>query len=114
MDFFTKVGHHLSVRKRVSQGLEQYPHPDKYKRFLDKSIYAVGISGPLMTIPQLLSVWVEKSVDGLSLLSWSWYFITAIVWLIYAIVHKEKPLIVTNILWIIIHFFIVLGIIIYN
>ncbi len=114
MGLYSKAMHHLHIRKRVHQKLEPYPHPDKWKNFLDKFIYFVGISGPIMTFPQLLKIWVEKDASGVSLISWSWYLMTAFVWLIYAIVYKEKPLIVTYVLWIIIEIFIVIGVAIYG
>ncbi|MCA9459746.1 MAG: hypothetical protein KC550_04325, partial [Nanoarchaeota archaeon] len=111
MSLFSKTVHHFHVRKRIHQNLEPYPHPDKWKNFLDKAIYVVGISGPIMTMPQLFKIWVEKDASGISLISWSWYLLTAIVWLVYAITHKEKPLIITNSLWIIVEIFIVIGIV---
>ena len=114
MVLFTRVLHHLHLRKRIHQNLEQYPHPDKWKNFLDKLIYLVGVSGPIMTLPQLYKIWIEQNASGVSLVSWSWYLIIAFIWSLYGIVHKEKPIIVTNALWIFIEIFIVLGIIIYS
>ena len=114
MSLFTKGMHHLHVRKRVHQNLEPFPHPNKYKAFLDKIIYVVGISGPIMTLPQVFKIYLEKSAGGVSLISWSWYLFTAIIWLFYAIVHKEKPLIISNIFWILIEIVIVIEIIIYS
>lgn len=31
-------------------------HKD-FKKFMDKAIYFVGISGPVMTIPQVYKIW---------------------------------------------------------
>ena len=113
MGLFSKVSHHLHVRKRVHNNLEQYPHPDKFKNTLDKLIYIVGFLGPILTIPQAYSIYSLKDASGVSLISWVWYLIAAIIWLVYAIVHKEKPLIFTNILWILTDIIIVVGILIY-
>jgi uncharacterized protein with PQ loop repeat len=110
---FSRVMHHFHVRKRVHKNLEQYPSNNPKKRFLDRIIYLVGISGPIMTIPQVWEIWSKQDSTGVSLISWGWYLFTACIWLWYAIEHKEKPLIVTNIIWIIIDFILVLGIIIY-
>ena len=114
MALFSKTQHHLHVRKRVHLKLEEYPHPDKLKNFLDKIIYVVGVLGPIMTLPQLFKIWVEKDASGVSLFSWSGYLMTASIWLVYAIVHKEKPLIITYISWIIVEVFLIIGIVIYN
>jgi uncharacterized protein with PQ loop repeat len=110
----SKVTHHLHLRKRIHSNLEKYPHPNKFKKYLDKIIYLVGVLGPILTIPQLTEIWISKNASGVSLISWSWYVISALIWLSYGIVHKEKPIIVTNILWTIINIFIVIGIILYG
>ncbi|MFC1691296.1 SemiSWEET family sugar transporter [Nanoarchaeota archaeon] len=105
--------HHFHKRKRIHHKHEQYPHPDKFKRFMDKAIYVVGVLGPIMTIPQLLKIWVDKNAIGVSLVSWIAYLIGAVFWVVYGIIHKEKPIIITYALWIVLDIFIVAGIIIY-
>ena len=62
--------HHFYKRKRIYQKLEPYPHPNKWKRLMDKLIYAVGIFGPVMTIPQLTKIWLDKNAAGVSAISW--------------------------------------------
>lgn len=106
--------HHVHTRKRIYQKVEEYPHPDKWKNFLDKSIYIVGAFGPIMTIPQLMKIGIEKNASGVSAISWSAYFVTAIFWLSYGITHKEKPIIFTYILWIVLEIFIVIGTLMYG
>lgn len=81
---------------------------------MDRSIYVVGVLGPAMTIPQLFKIWVEKNAAGVSLLSWSAYLLCAVFWLIYGLMHKEKPIIVTYTLWIVLEILIVVGIILYG
>jgi uncharacterized protein with PQ loop repeat len=106
--------HHYHVRKRVHRNIEAYPHPDKAKAFMDKMIFVVGALGPIMTIPQIVKIWMEKSAAGVSLISWGAYLFFAFFWLAYGIMHKEKPIIFTYILWIIFEALIVLGIIMYG
>ena len=106
--------HHSHRRKRVHQLNEKYPHPDKYKAFMDKAIYVVCIFGPIMTIPQLTKIWVYKNAQGISVISWFAYLITALFWLTYGIMHKEKPIIFTNSIWIILEIFIIIGTILYG
>ena len=110
----TEPIHHYHTKKRVYQKLEKYPHTDKWKRFLDKSIYFIGAVGPIMTLPQLMKIWVEKNASGVSAISWIAYLITAIFWLSYGIVHKEKPIIFTYSVWIVFDIFVVIGTIMYG
>lgn len=106
--------HHYHTRKRIHQKHEPYPHPDKWKRFMDKAIYVIGVAGPIMTIPQLMKIWVEKDASGVSVISWSSYLVIAVFWLTYGIIHKEKPIIFTYFAWIIIEILVVIGVIIYG
>jgi uncharacterized protein with PQ loop repeat len=106
--------HHHHVRKRKHLKHEPYPHPQKFKRSIDRIIYVAGIVGPVMTIPQLSKIWIEKNASGVSALSWATYLIIAIFWLIYGIVHKEKPIIFTYAIWIVLEAFIVVGTLLYG
>ncbi len=106
--------HHIHLRKRIHELKEQYPHPDKWKRFLDKIIYGVGIAGPLLVLPQVYKIWIEKDASGVSVTSWTGFVVIGVIWLLYAIVHKEKPLIITYIGFITIQSFVVIGALIYN
>ena len=106
--------HHHLVRKRIHAKHEPYPHPDRWKRYVDEAIYPIGVLAPLLTVPQLLEVWISKEAAGLSLLTWSsWTFFSAF-WIIYGIMHKEKPIIISNIAWLLIELGVVAGIILYN
>ena len=106
--------HHYHVRKRIHQKHEPYPHPDKWKNFVDKAIFVVGAFGPIMSIPQLLKIWIEKDATGVSIITWEAFLFIASFWLIYGIMHKEKPIIFTQSLWILTEILIVIGILIYG
>ena len=106
--------HHFHKRKRIHQKHETYPHPDKFKRFIDKLILVVCVAAPVMTIPQVVKIWFEQNAMDVSALSWGSYLVFATIWLIYGVVHKEKPLIITNSLWIVLDILIVVGTIIYG
>ena len=110
----TDALHHFHVRKRVFQKKEPFPHTNKWKRVMDKAVYVAGVLGPLMTIPQVSKIWIDKNATGVSLASWVGYTATASVWLIYGLMHKEKPIIVTYILWVILEILVVIGVLIYG
>lgn len=108
------VLHHLHQRKRIHIKHEQYPHPNKYKALLDRVIFVVGVFGPIMTLPQVWEIWVGHEAAGVSLISWSAYLFCACIWLLYGLVHKEKPIIVSNVLGVILNITVVLGVILYS
>ena len=84
------------------------------KKFVDKGIYVVGILGPISTIPQLLEIWISQNASGLSLMTWLLWISIAFFWLLYGILHKEKPIIISYIIWIIVDTIVILGIILYK
>jgi len=71
--------HHYNLRKRVHQKKEKYPHPNKFKRSMDKFIYLVAIFGPLIALPQVLKIWQSQDSSGVSLLTWSGYLLGGIL-----------------------------------
>ncbi len=107
MAFNSKGLHHYHKRKRKN-------HSNKFKKFLDKLIYVVGVVGPLTTLPQMLKIFIEKSAAGVSLISWIGYMICAIIGLIYGIVHKEKPIILVYIGWILTEVGVIVGTLMYG
>lgn len=80
---------------------------------VDLFAYTMGVLGPVMTLSQSWIVWSTKSSDNLSLLSWGTYLLMAIAWLIYGLVHKERLMIFSNILWLLAHLSIVVGIFVF-
>jgi len=106
--------HHLHRRKRIHQQHEPYPHPNKWKRFLDKIIFVVGVIGPLMVLPQVLKIWIQKDASGVSLISWASFLFFDTIWITYGVVHRVYPIIVAYTIWIILEIVIVIGILRYG
>ncbi|MFC1723194.1 SemiSWEET family sugar transporter [Nanoarchaeota archaeon] len=104
---------HGMLHHHVKKRHEPYPHPEPVKRVVDKLVYLFAFLGPIMTLPQVWKIWSLKTAAGVSLLSWSWYLIAGGFWLAYGIMHKDKPIIITNVLYIILEIFIVIGIVVY-
>lgn len=112
---FNSAGlHHIQKRKRIHQKSEIYPSPDRTKNIMDKLIYMIIIVAPIMTIPQLMKIWVEKNASGLSIISWGTYALGSVLWLSYGFLHKEKPLIISHMIWVVLHSLVIIGIIIYG
>jgi len=110
----TNHPHHFHKRKRVHKNLEPYPHPDKLKRFVDHIIYGVGIFIPLMTFLQSYKIWSTQTAHGVSILTFGGYATANCIWLLYGILHKEKPLILMYTLSAIFNASIVAGILVHG
>ena len=102
--------HHLHKRKRIHQNKEKYPSPDKFKRILDNMAYIAAILGPLIIVPQLWKIWNSQDVSGVSILTWVGYMFGGTFWFIYGVAHKEKPIMIMNLLWFLLSLSIVIGI----
>ena len=108
------VLHHVHKRKQEHKIIEPYPHKRPFLRFIDRIIYVVALVGPIMTLPQLYNIWIEKSAEGVSVITWAAYIVVTIFWLMYGVAHKEKPIIFVQIAWLITHTAVVIGTIIYG
>jgi uncharacterized protein with PQ loop repeat len=106
--------HHFEKRKRIHEKHEPYPHPDRLKRFIDKAIYVVGILGFVMTIPQLAKIWLYQNPAGVSVITWASYLIFAVFWVIYGLAHKDRPIIVTFSLLVVMDALIVIGVLLHG
>ncbi len=100
--------HHLAIKKRREQGSS---HP---LRGLNTLAYAIGIIGPMVTLPQLYEVWIQKNVAGVSIFSWGAFTLLSIFWCYYAKRHNERPLIISQGLWAIMNGLVALGVIAYR
>ena len=105
---------HIHLRKRIHQKKQKYPHPNRWISLLDRFVIVFGFLNGLATIPQVLEIWIGKDASGVSLLSWSYYVAFAILLLIYGLVHKEKPIIITYSIGTVMYTLIVIGVIIYG
>ena len=84
------------------------------KPLIDYVIYWAAILYPATALPQAYQIYDTKSAGDLSLFSWALYIVFDLVFLWYAIVYKQKPIIVTCILWIIVYTIVVTGIFMYK
>jgi uncharacterized protein with PQ loop repeat len=103
---------HNHERKRIHQNLEPYPHPDKWKNLVDKLIYPVALFGIAFTIPQVITIWIENNTEGVSIISWSAYLMVASFWFLYGVLHKEKPIMLIYLMWILVEVMIVIGLLV--
>jgi uncharacterized protein with PQ loop repeat len=84
-----------------------------FRRKIDYLIYFIGIITPFSLIPQITQIWFGQNVAGVSVWSWLIMIFFAFFWLAYGIIHKYKPIIITNILWISAEIAVVIGYFIY-
>ena len=102
--------HRHRKMKTQSQNLDKGP----WIKVLEKLTLGAGIIGPLMTIPQIFDIYYRHNAAGVSVLSWMAFGILDIPFLLYGFAHKDKPIIVTYILWFIANMTVAIGVLLYR
>lgn len=97
------IGHHHIVKNRKKYNNKLI------KSLMDHSVYAITIIAVLGNVPQLIKVWFEGNNSGVSVITWAGFLFGSVFWLIYGLVHEEKPIIVANFFLIIVQSFIIIG-----
>lgn len=72
----------------------------------------VSVATMLMTLPQIWTVWVERQVAGVSLLSWGTYLLGACLWFVHGLARGDKSIYVACIGWILLNGAVVLGVLV--
>ena len=66
----------------------------------------------LMTVPQVLAVWVGPNASGVSLVSWVSYLVAACLWFVYGLQKRDKTIYLACIGWVVLDAAIVIGVIV--
>lgn len=106
--------HHVAARKRVYTRLTPFPHPMGFRRYFDYFMYAVGSLAPLALVPQVIELYGSKNASGLALSTWGILSLINLLWVVYAVLHKERPILVANLGMFLLNFSVVLGILRYG
>ena len=86
---------------------------NRFKLILDKLVYFTGALSVVMAVPQALQIYLTQNASGVAFVTWFTFFINAIIWTAYGIIHKERPIILIYLSYFIIDFLIVVGILMY-
>ncbi|MBP9826892.1 hypothetical protein KBC99_00230 [Candidatus Saccharibacteria bacterium] len=84
------------------------------KPWIDKAVMVTAFVEPLAGLPQVIQIFHTRSAKDLSLSSWVAYQLVTVIWLLYGITHKEKPIIIYQGLWLFVQTLVIIGIVIYG
>lgn len=95
----------------MKKGLE----PTEPGPLVGRLVYLAAFVGPLSVIPQVAEIWfVDHNAKGVSLVTWLSFTILSIIWLIYGLQRRDRPLIISNALWVVGELIVVAGAIHYD
>ena len=109
--------HHLHIRKRYARlhkKLEPYPARTPWKRVLDKVMLTFGAFAPVVSIPQILLIYVGKDATGVSPLTFFLIMCFNVLWFFYGFAHREVPLMILYALWFVCNALIFVGALAYG
>jgi len=75
---------------------------------------SLSIITMLMTIPQVLTIWLSHQAAGVSMLSWGAYLVSAVVWLWYGLKKRDPNIYLPCIGWILLDSAILVGAFVYG
>lgn len=67
---------------------------------LDRVLGLMSIFTMLMTIPQVLTIWVGQQAAGVSVVSWSAYLVSAILWFWYGLRKGDRNIYLPCVGWV--------------
>jgi len=68
--------------------------PSQSRTVFARMLGGMSVFTMLMTVPQVLTIWVRHEAAGVSVLSWAAYLLSAVLWFVYGLQKKDK-----NIYW---------------
>jgi uncharacterized protein with PQ loop repeat len=86
-------------------------HPESVLRRL---LGGMSIFTLLMTVPQVLTIWVSHQAAGVSVWSWGAYLLSALLWLWFGIQRRDKNIYLPCVGWIALDGAVIVGAVVYG
>lgn len=83
------------------------------KTVMSRLLGAMSVFTMLMTVPQVLTIWVGHQAAGVSVVSWSAYLFSAILWFWYGLQRRDKNIYLPCIGWVGLDMAVIVGAVIY-
>ncbi|HUB93691.1 MAG TPA: hypothetical protein VMB52_04260 [Verrucomicrobiae bacterium] len=77
-------------------------------------IWFFTVATPLFEIPQAIDIYSHHSAQDVSVLTWGFFLLDNLVWIVYGVRKRLRPVVITSILYLIIELSVVVGIIMYS
>ena len=81
---------------------------------LRRLLGGMSIFTMVMTIPQVLTIWVGQRAAGVSILSWSAYLISAMLWFWFGLQKQDRNIYLPCVGWIALDIAVIVGVIVYG
>ena len=75
---------------------------------------AMSIFTMLMTVPQVWTIWVGHQASGVSVVSWSAYLLSAVLWFWYGLQKRDKNIYLPCVGWVVLDAAVIVGALVYG
>jgi uncharacterized protein with PQ loop repeat len=80
---------------------------------MSRLLGAMSVFTMLMTVPQVFTIWVGHQAAGVSVVSWSAYLFSAILWFWYGLQKRDKNIYLPCVGWVGLDTAVIVGAVIY-
>ena len=84
------------------------------QKAMTRILGSMSVFTMLMTIPQVLTIWVGQQAAGVSVVSWSAYLIAAVLWFWHGLQKHDKNIYLACLGWIVLDIAVIVGAVIYG
>ena len=88
-------------------------HSPGSETIFSRVLGAMSVFTLLMTIPQVWTVWVGHQVSGVSVISWSAYLLSAVLWFWYGLQKRDRNIYLPCVGWVGMDAAVIVGALIY-
>ena len=81
---------------------------------LEKVLRGLSVFTMLMTVPQVLTIWVGGNASGVSLASWLAYLLSACLWFVYGLKKGDKTIYLACVGWVLLDSAVVVGVVVHG
>ena len=83
-------------------------------KLMRRILGSLSIFTMLMTIPQVLTIWVGHRAAGVSIASWSAYLISAVLWFWHGLRRRDPNIYLACVGWMILDVAVIVGAVLYR
>jgi uncharacterized protein with PQ loop repeat len=88
-------------------------HASRPGTLMSRILGGMSVFTMLMTVPQVLAIWVGHEAAGVSVVSWSAYLLSALLWLGYGLQKRDKNIYLPCVGWIGLDAAVIVGALVY-
>ena len=82
--------------------------------FLRRILGGMSVFSMLMTLPQVLTIWVGHQAAGVSVVSWSAYLLSAVLWFWFGVQKRDRNIYLPCVGWVGLDAAVIVGALVYG